>query len=111
MQTPAPVLDALTKGSMKPENHRYPESEGLPEFRTRVAKFYKNRFGVNVNPETEVINLIGAKEGIAHTALCFIDPGIFRSVRIQPILFLKSERCLRGENVLHHFKRTKQILS
>ena len=39
MQTPAPVLDALTKGSMKPENHRYPESEGLPEFRTRVAKF------------------------------------------------------------------------
>ena len=75
MQTPEPVLNALMEGSKKPENHKYPESEGLPEFRARVAKFYKDRFGVSVNPETEVINLIGAKEGIAHAALCFIDPG------------------------------------
>ena len=62
MQTPEPVLNALIEGSKKPENHKYPESEGLPEFRARVAKFYKDRFGVSVNPETEVINLIGAKE-------------------------------------------------
>ena len=75
MQTPEPVLNALIEGSKKPENHKYPESEGLPEFRARVAKFYKDRFGVSVNPATEVINLIGAKEGIAHAALCFIDPG------------------------------------
>ena len=75
MQTPSPVLDALIEGSKKPANHKYPESEGLPEFRARVAQFYDDRFGVKLDPDTEVINLIGAKEGIAHAALCFIDPG------------------------------------
>jgi LL-diaminopimelate aminotransferase len=75
MQTPSRVLDALVEGSKKPANHKYPESEGLPEFRARVAQFYDDRFGVKLDPDTEVINLIGAKEGIAHAALCFIDPG------------------------------------
>ena len=75
MPTPEPVLSALVEGSNKPVNHKYPETEGLPEFRSRVAQFYKDRFGVNLDPATEVINLIGAKEGIAHAALCFIDPG------------------------------------
>ena len=75
MPTPEPVLEALYAGAKKPANHKYPESEGLPEFRARAAKFYSDRFGVSLNPETEIINLIGAKEGIAHAALCFIDPG------------------------------------
>ena len=75
MPTPEPVLEALYAGAKKPGNHKYPESEGLPEFRARAAKFYSDRFGVSLNPETEIINLIGAKEGIAHAALCFIDPG------------------------------------
>ncbi len=75
MPTPAPVLEALVEASRKPANHKYPETEGLPEFRARVARFYKDRFGVTLDPSTEVINLIGAKEGIAHAALCFIDPG------------------------------------
>ena len=75
MPTPQPVLDALVEGSKKPANHKYPETEGLPEFRERVAQFYDDRFGVKLDPATEVINLIGAKEGIAHAALCFIDPG------------------------------------
>ena len=73
--TPQKVLDALIDSSKKPENHKYPESEGLPEFRKAVADFYKHRFNVNLDYETEIINLIGAKEGIAHAALCFIDPG------------------------------------
>lgn len=75
MPTPEPVLGALVEGSKKPANHKYPETEGLPEFRSRVAQFYNDRFGVKLDPATEVINLIGAKEGIAHAALCFIDPG------------------------------------
>ncbi len=75
MPTPEPVLEALYAGAKKPANHKYPESEGLPEFRARATKFYSDRFGVSLNPETEIINLIGAKEGIAHAALCFIDPG------------------------------------
>ena len=73
--TPNTVLDRLKKASDNPVHHRYPESEGLPEFRQAVSKFYKDRFNVNLSYETEIINLIGAKEGIAHAPLCFIDPG------------------------------------
>lgn len=73
--TPDAVLDRLERALRKPAHHRYPESEGLPEFRQAVAGFYRRRFGVELDPSTEVINLIGAKEGIAHASLCFIDPG------------------------------------
>ena len=73
--TPDDVLDALDRGARKPANHRYPESEGLPQFRQAVSDFYQRRFGVDLDPASEVINLIGAKEGIAHASLCFIDPG------------------------------------
>ena len=47
----------------------------MPEFRQSVADWYKRRFGVILDPETEVLSLIGAKEGIGHAAFCFIDPG------------------------------------
>ena len=73
--TPKKVLDRLKKATDIPAHHRYPESEGLPEFRKAVADFYKNRFGVDLDFNNEIINLIGAKEGIAHAPLCFIDPG------------------------------------
>ncbi|MBI4305260.1 MAG: LL-diaminopimelate aminotransferase, partial [Chloroflexi bacterium] len=73
--TPSHVLEALKAASEKPQNHRYPESEGLPEFRRAVTDWYKHRFGVTLDPATQAINLIGAKEGIGHAALCFIDPG------------------------------------
>ncbi len=73
--TPKKVLDRLKKASNVPAHHRYPESEGLPEFRKAVADFYKSRFGVDLDYNNEIINLIGAKEGIAHAPLCFIDPG------------------------------------
>ncbi len=73
--TPDAVLDRLQTALRKPAHHRYPESEGLPEFRDAVCEFYLRRFGVELDPATEAINLIGAKEGIAHAALCFIDPG------------------------------------
>jgi LL-diaminopimelate aminotransferase len=73
--TPDRVLDRLEKALREPRHHRYPESEGLPEFREAVSRFYQRRFGVKLDPATEAINLIGAKEGIAHAALCFIDPG------------------------------------
>ena len=73
--TPNSVIKALKSASDNKINHRYPESEGLPVLRKNISEFYKKRFGVNLDPETQVINLIGAKEGIAHAALCFIDPG------------------------------------
>ena len=73
--TPDAVLEALDAASRKPANHRYPESEGLPQFRRAVTDWYQRRFGVKLDPESEAMNLIGAKEGIGHAALCFIDPG------------------------------------
>ena len=73
--TPNSVIETLKSASDNKINHRYPESEGLPVLRKNISEFYKKRFGVNLDPETQVINLIGAKEGIAHAALCFIDPG------------------------------------
>ena len=73
--TPSHILDRLQEASQDPPNHRYPESEGLPELRRAVAQWYEERFGVNLDPDKEILPLIGAKEGIGHAALCFIDPG------------------------------------
>jgi LL-diaminopimelate aminotransferase len=56
-------------------NHRYPESASLPELRQAIAAWYDKRFGVSLDPDTEVLPVIGAKEGIAHIAFCFIDQG------------------------------------
>ncbi len=73
--TPKYIVDALGQASLDSPNHRYPESEGLPEFREGVADWYQRRFGVELDPEKEVISLIGAKEGIGHVAFCFLDAG------------------------------------
>jgi LL-diaminopimelate aminotransferase len=75
MPTPAHIIDRLCEAAHNPDNHRYPESEGLPELRQAIAGWYQNRFGISLDPEKEVLPLIGAKEGIAHIAFCFIDPG------------------------------------
>ena len=75
LPTPPHILDALHIASNDPANHQYPESEGLPELRQAIATWMDARFGLNFDPETEILPLIGAKEGIAHIALCFIDPG------------------------------------
>ena len=73
--TPSHILDRLQEASQDPPNHRYPESEGLPELRRAVAQWYEERFGVTLDSDKEILPLIGAKEGIGHAALCFIDPG------------------------------------
>ena len=73
--TPQHIIDRLIEASRVPVNHRYPESDGLPEFRRAVAHWYEERFGVKLHPDKEVLPLIGSKEGIGHIALCFIDPG------------------------------------
>ena len=73
--TPDFILQKLVEESSNPVNHRYPESDGMIELRTTIANWYKKRFKVNLNPENEVIGLIGGKEGIGHAALAFLDPG------------------------------------
>ena len=73
--TPPYVIDALTTAAHDPANHRYPESDGLPELRQAIAGWYQGHFGLSLDPSKQVLPLIGAKEGIGHIALCLIDPG------------------------------------
>lgn len=71
--TPSHIVDAMQKEVASPRNHKYPSYQGLLEFRQAVATWYRHRFGVDLDPGKEVISLIGAKEGIAHLPLAFID--------------------------------------
>jgi LL-diaminopimelate aminotransferase len=73
--TPAPIVEKLVEGANKPVNHRYPNSAGMKEYRQAVASWYQSRFGVTLDPEKEVVSLIGSKEGIANMAVAFVDPG------------------------------------
>ncbi len=73
--TPPNVINKLCEAAKDPANHRYPESAGMPELHQAIADWYQRRFNVILDPATEVLPLIGSKEGIAHIAFCFIDPG------------------------------------
>ncbi|MBM3944392.1 MAG: LL-diaminopimelate aminotransferase [SAR202 cluster bacterium] len=75
LATPENIVEKLRATSLDKPNHRYPETDGLPVFRQAVARWYQRRFGLSLDPDKEVLPLIGAKEGIGHAALCFIDPG------------------------------------
>jgi len=75
LPTPPHIVEALKRGAENPEHHRYPSYEGMIEFRTAAADWYRRRFGVLLDPETEVLALIGSKEGTAHMPLAFVNPG------------------------------------
>ena len=75
LPTPPHVIEALKRGADNPQHHRYPSYEGMIEFRTAAADWYRRRFGVGLDPETEVLALIGSKEGTAHMPLAFVNPG------------------------------------
>ncbi|MBA7672188.1 LL-diaminopimelate aminotransferase [subsurface metagenome] len=73
--TPSHIIDSLCQAARDPVNHRYPETASLPQLRQAIAKWYERRFGCSLDADKEVLPLIGSKEGIAHIALCLIDPG------------------------------------
>ena len=75
LPTPPHILDALKQAADVPANHRYPESDGLPELRESIGRWYQTRHGVSLDPGKEIVPLIGSKEGIGHFPLCLIDPG------------------------------------
>ena len=78
--TPAFIVDAMVEALQDPSNHHYPSYAGMPEFRAAAASYMESRFGVRVNPETEVLALIGSKEGIAHLGNALIDEGEYALV-------------------------------
>ncbi len=75
LPTPGHIIDRLKKAVDNPVHHQYPSYEGMLSFRQAVADWYANRFRVTLDPATEVVSLIGSKEGIAHTPLAFVNPG------------------------------------
>lgn len=75
MPTPGFIIEAMKQAVERPVNHQYPSYVGMSEFRQEVANWYGRRFGVALDHKTEVIGLIGSKEGIAHFPLAFVNPG------------------------------------
>ena len=71
--TPRHIVDKLVEAALKPATHRYSVSRGLPRLRKAIANWYKTRYGVDLDPETETIVTIGSKEGIAHLCLAILD--------------------------------------
>ncbi len=73
--TPDYIIESLYKASQNPANHRYALDQGMPALRTAISSWYKKRFNVILDPDTEVLPLIGSKEGIAHFPLAFLNNG------------------------------------
>jgi LL-diaminopimelate aminotransferase len=73
--TADPIVEALSTAASDPGTHRYPSNRGRPEFRAAVARFYERRFGVELDPATEIVPALGAKECIFNLNLAFLDRG------------------------------------
>ncbi len=75
LPTPEPVIEALAAGARDASTHRYPTNHGTDELRAAAADFYLARFGVELDPRTEVVPALGGKEAVGHVALALLDPG------------------------------------
>jgi len=78
--TPTHIVDAMATAIRDPKNHRYPSYSGSKSYRQAASTWMKNRFNVDVDPDTETLAMIGSKEGIAHIFLAFVDPGDYTLV-------------------------------
>ena len=75
LPTPGNIIEKLYQASKDPRNHKYALDQGMPVLRQAIADWYKRRFNVDLNPETQILPLIGSKEGIAHMPLAFVNRG------------------------------------
>jgi len=73
--TPAHIVEAASEALRDVSTHQYPSYYGMASFRAAIAAFYERRFSVKLDPDTQVLPLIGSKEGIAHLATAYVDPG------------------------------------
>lgn len=75
LPTPAPIVDKIIEAVKNPRNHRYSLSRGIPNLRAAICNWYKRRYNVDLDPETEAVVTIGAKEGLSHLILATIERG------------------------------------
>ncbi|MCL1465438.1 aspartate aminotransferase [Argonema galeatum] len=73
--TPQPVVESAIAALQNPANHGYPPFEGTASFRSTITKWYHRRYGVDLEPDSEVLPLLGSKEGLTHLAIAYINPG------------------------------------
>jgi alanine-synthesizing transaminase len=73
--SPPHVVEKLIEAAKKPQNHRYSTSRGIHKLRLAICNWYKRRYGVELDPESETVVTIGSKEGLAHLALAMLGPG------------------------------------
>ena len=73
--TPQPVVDAAIRALQDPANHGYPPFEGTASFRRTITDWYRRRYGVELDPSSEALPLLGSKEGLTHLAIAYINPG------------------------------------
>ncbi|WP_424930398.1 LL-diaminopimelate aminotransferase [Amaricoccus tamworthensis] len=106
MSTPSHIVEKLVETIRKPRTHRYSSSKGIPGLRRAQAGYYERRFGVKLNPETEVIATLGSKEGLANLAMAITAPGDVMlvpnpSYPIHPYGFMIAGGTLRHVATLH----------
>jgi len=75
LPTPAPVVEAMVEAVRDADTHHYPSYQGMRDFRVAAAEFMGRRFGVELDPDTQICALIGSKEGLAHAPLAMVEPG------------------------------------
>src|SRR5512138_464506 len=75
LATPPHIVDALCTAARDPANHHYPSYVGMPEYRAAAADWYRKRFSVTLDAQSQVIALMGSKDGIAHVPEAFVNPG------------------------------------
>ena len=73
--TPEPIVEKLIEAAHNPRNHRYSTSRGLPKLRLAICDWYQRNYGVILDPETEALACIGAKEGLSHLMWILLEPG------------------------------------
>jgi alanine-synthesizing transaminase len=98
--TPESVVEKLAEAARDPRNHRYSVSNGVAGLRREVAKKYKDKYGVSLDPETEVIATIGSKEGFSHLCLALLGPGDTAIVPDPAFLIHRYAVAMAGANVL-----------
>ncbi|MGE5706812.1 MAG: LL-diaminopimelate aminotransferase [Bacteroidota bacterium] len=94
--TPPHIVEAMLRSTQDPATHNYPPYEGTGAFRRAVSEYYGKRFGVTLDPETEVMALIGSKEGIAHVFYAYVDPGDYTLIPDPAYPVYKTSTLLAG---------------
>ena len=100
LPTPKHIVDSLCDAARDPATHHYPDYTGMIEYREAVSEWYKKRFGVSFDAKTEVLALIGSKEGIAHVPEAFVNPGDY-VLATDPGYPVYKTSTLFSEGILH----------